>query len=528
MNDPANTNIEQIADLILANKENAIELDVTFREMATQKEETDEHLAELKVTNEENELALIIANKKLDFQHKESDKHTEELFSAYSDLKELEEKIAIQREEKDKRAAELIIANKELLFQKEEKENRAAELLIANKELIYQNQEKENRAAELIIANKELIYQNQEKEKRAAEFILANKVFIQSEENFRRSISESPLGIRIISVEGETIYVNNALLEIYELSSLEEFRNIPAIDRYTAESYKEHIERKEKIKKGHRISDYEFDILRKSGEIRHVKAWRKEVLWNGTKHYQVISLDITEQKRMEEALYSTQQELRKFAIHLQNIREEEKTGLAREIHDDLGQILVALKIDLGLFKKKISKGIENIPAEEIQVKFDQLSFLVDNTIKTTRRIMTGLRPEIIDLLGFMEAAKSYAHEFEERHHIPCRFTSSVPEITLNTEQSVALFRIMQEALTNIAKHAQASIIKIQLNNQDDKFVMEIIDNGIGFDKNHTVRKDSYGMIGMKERVLLLDGELRITGETGKGTTVRVEMPYVGS
>lgn len=206
---------------------------------------------------------------------------------------------------------------------------------------------------------------------------------------------------------------------------------------------------------------------------------------------------------------------------------KKKIALAREIHDDLGQILVALKIDLGLFKKKVSKGIETIPTEEIQTKFDQLSFLVDKTIKTTRRIMTGLRPEIIDLLGFMEAAKSYAHEFEERHHIPCCFTSTIPEIRLNTEQSVALFRIMQEALTNIAKHARASAIKIQLTMPEDKFIMEIIDNGIGFDKNHAVREDSYGMIGMKERVLLLDGELKITGETGKGTMVRVEMPYKG-
>lgn len=285
MTDQDDNKIEQIADLIIANKENAMELHDTFRELTTPKESNDMHLAELIVSNEENASALVIANKKLDFQHEESDKQTAELVNAYRDLKVLEEKIAFQREEKTKRADELVIANKELA------------------------------------------YQNKEKEKRASEFIDVNKVFVQSEENFRRSISESPLGIRIISVKGETIYVNKSLLEIYGLNSLQEFRNIAPINRYTPESYKEHIERKEKIKNGQEIYDYEFDILRSNGEIRHVKAWRKEVLWNGTIHYQVISLDITEQKRMEETLYTTQQELRNFAIHLQNIREEEKNSI---------------------------------------------------------------------------------------------------------------------------------------------------------------------------------------------------------
>jgi len=355
---------------------------------------------------------------------------------------------------------------------------------------------------------------------------LVEQALIQSEENFHRSISESFLGIRIISIEGETIYVNKAFLDIYGYNSLEKFRSIPTINRYTPESYVQHQIRKEKIKNGHDIYDYEVSIVRENAEVRYVKVWKKEVLWNGVKHYQAFNLDITEQKQSEEALNNSQQELRKFATHLQNVREEEKLSLAREIHDDLGQILVALKMDLGMFKKKISRGNENINSEEILSKFDDFSNLVDNTIKSARRIMNGLRPELIELLGFEEACKSFLRDFDETHHIKSRFESAIMNLNISLEQSVALFRILQEALTNVAKHAKATLVTVQLSNPAGKLVMVIVDNGVGFDENNKGRQDSYGMIGMKERVFLLEGELNITSKVGKGTSVRVEMPYI--
>ena len=378
---------------------------------------------------------------------------------------------------------------------------------------------------ELKIANEELDIQTLEIEKRESELMIVNKAFLQSEENFRRSISESPLGIRIVTVNGKTIYVNKAFLEIFELKSLQDYKSNPASQRYTAASYTQHLKRREIRKNNQDVLNYEKSIVLDNNEIRHVKVWRKEVQWNGIKHFQVTILDITEQKRTEEALKKSQQELRKFATHLQNIREEEKIGLAREIHDDLGQMLVALKIDLGLFKKKVSKGIENICTDEIQSKFEHLTSMVDNTIKTTRRIMTGLRPEMIDLLGFVDTCKNYISEFQERRHIPCKFESLISELNISPEQSVALYRILQEALTNIAKHAKATEVKIILGNQENKIIMEIVDNGVGFDKDQNFRQDSYGMLGMKERVFLLEGELIITSKLGSGTSVKVIIPY---
>jgi len=358
------------------------------------------------------------------------------------------------------------------------------------------------------------------------ELILANKALILSEENFRHSISETPLGIRIISIDGKTIYANKAFLDIFRFNSLEKLKSIPAINRYTPESYAQHQERKGKRKNGHDIFDYELSIVRENAEVRHVKVWRKEVLWNWVKHYQAFNLDTTKQKRAEEALNNSQQELKLFAAHLQNIREEERTDLAREIHDDLGQILVALKIDLSILKQKISKGNENISSEKILSKFDYLVSSVDNAIKTTRRIITGHRPEVLDLLGFIEAVKLQTNEFQKRYRVTCQFESTISKLKINSQQSIALFRILQEALTNIVKHAKATAVKIQLRNQNNKLIMEIIDNGIGFDENQKIKHDSYGLIGMRERFFLLEGELIISGKLGKGTSVRVEMPYI--
>jgi len=385
--------------------------------------------------------------------------------------------------------------------------------------------ERKQREYELKIANEELDIQTLEKQKRESELMIVNKAFLQSEENFRRSISESPLGIRIVTVNGKTIYVNKAFLEIYELKSLEEYKRKPASQRYTSASYTQHLKRREIRKNNQDVLNYEKSLYLENNEIRHVKVWRKEVQWNGIKHFQVTILDITDQKKTEEALKKSQQELRKFATHLQNIREEEKKGLAREIHDDLGQMLVALKIDLGLFKNKVSNGIENICTEEIQSKFEHLTNMVDDTIKTTRRIMTGLRPEMIDLLGFVDTCKNYISEFQKRRCIHCKFESMISELNISPQQSVALFRILQEALTNIAKHAKATKVKILLGNKDNKIIMEIVDNGVGFDKDKNFRQDSYGMLGMKERVFLLEGELIITSKIGSGTSVKVIMPY---
>jgi two-component system, NarL family, sensor histidine kinase UhpB len=177
-------------------------------------------------------------------------------------------------------------------------------------------------------------------------------------------------------------------------------------------------------------------------------------------------------------------------------------------------------------KQNLIKNDNFICPESILTKFANLAGLIDNTIKTTRRIMNGLRPEQLELFGLEMSIKQHLSDFEIRHQLKCEFVSSISKLDINQQQALTFFRILQEAMTNIAKHARAKSVKVELGILEAKLFMEIVDNGIGFDINHSGRTDSYGMIGMKERAFLLKGELTITSKVGEGTRVRIEIPYL--
>jgi PAS domain S-box-containing protein len=269
----------------------------------------------------------------------------------------------------------------------------------------------------------------------------------------------------------------------------------------------------------------EWRHVKKNGELIHVEIISHSVLFNGRESRHVLVHDITERKQTELALENSKEQLRKFASHLQSVREEEKVALAREIHDDLGQIFVALKIDMGLLKQKVMKTTAIADSMEILPEFDNIINLIDYTIKTARRIMNGLRPELLEIHGFEGATKEYLRKFEKRHAIICEFTCEIPYLRLDPQQSLSLFRILQETMNNIVKHANATQVDIHLKNRENKLCLEIRDDGIGFDKNESGREDSYGLIGMQERVVLLEGKLNITSKVGLGTTISIEMPY---
>ena len=219
----------------------------------------------------------------------------------------------------------------------------------------------------------------------------------------------------------------------------------------------------------------------------------------------------------------SKEQLSGYVSNLQLVREEERVNLAREIHDSLAQFLVALKIDMGLLKNKISKTNEAINKEYYIAKMDQLMIQVDNANKSARSIINGLRPEQLEMLGFVAAAEVHLRTFEQTHHIKCSFKNTVLDPIIQPEQALTLFRILQESLNNILKHAMATTITVQLTNVAGKLQMEISDNGIGFDVHQKGRPDSYGLIGMKERVKLLGGNLDITSKVGVGTMVKAEI-----
>ncbi|MDD4991421.1 MAG: PAS domain S-box protein [Paludibacter sp.] len=342
-----------------------------------------------------------------------------------------------------------------------------------------------------------------------------------------KAVEQSPVGICITNPAGMIEYVNPKVIELTGFSAEELMNENTRIFSSGEKPNQEYTKLWQTIQSGN-VWSGEFHNRKKNGEL-YWEAATISPIFNtagAISHFLAIKEDITDRKRAEIALNESEELLRKFASHLQNVREEEKVALSREIHDDLGQTLVALKIDMGLLKNKIIKFNTTNDPKDISQGFDDIVNLIDKTIKTARRIMSGLRPELLEMNGFSAAATSYLTEFENRHRIGCEFISDISGIEMNPQQSLVFFRILQESLNNIAKHSKAKTVKVYLRSENNKIILEVIDNGVGFDKNNSGRQDSYGMLGMKERAVLLKGNLEIESEIGKGSRVRVEIPHI--
>ena len=240
----------------------------------------------------------------------------------------------------------------------------------------------------------------------------------------------------------------------------------------------------------------------------------------GTLHgYRGADKDITERKRAEKELANSREQLRALSRYLQAAREEERTFIAREIHDELGQELTALKMDLAWFTKQL-------PQEQTLLiqKADAMSNMVDGTIQTVRRVASQLRPGMLDDLGLVAALEWQAGEFQSRTGITCKLDLPENIPMPGKDQSTAIFRIFQEALTNIGRHAHATKVRISLKEQPDGIDLVVHDNGIGITQDQLNDPRSLGLTGMRERIQAFGGTLQFKSVKGRGTSVRLRMP----
>lgn len=232
-----------------------------------------------------------------------------------------------------------------------------------------------------------------------------------------------------------------------------------------------------------------------------------------------IFWDITARKQMEQELIKSHEQLRNLANHLQSIREEERSLIAREVHDDLGQVLTALNMDLSWLTNKLPKD-----QKILSKKTKSMSKLIHKTIQKLKRIATELRPRLLDDLGLVAAIEWEKEEFQKRSGIECDITIYPGEINLDKGRSTAIFRIFQEMLTNIARHSNATKVKVNLTERQGQIVLRVKDNGVGIPEDQISNSKSLGLIGIRERAYSFGGNTTITGIPGKGTAVIVSIP----
>jgi signal transduction histidine kinase len=217
-------------------------------------------------------------------------------------------------------------------------------------------------------------------------------------------------------------------------------------------------------------------------------------------------------------LEKSRDQLQRLTAGLLQAREEERTKVSREIHDVLGQTLTALKMDTGWIGVRLP---EDAPA--IRVKLAEMDAVIDETVGAVRRLATDLRPGLLDDLGLAAAVEWQAQEFERRTDIPCVLSSAVDEVT-DPVVSTAIFRILEESLSNVARHSHALHVMVTLEYRGTDLVLEVRDDGVGIDPTEAANMRSIGLAGMRERAQLLGGSFSIAGAAGAGTTVRVQIP----
>ena len=239
-------------------------------------------------------------------------------------------------------------------------------------------------------------------------------------------------------------------------------------------------------------------------------------------NFLAIKVDITDRKLAEATLRAREKELGELYAALQTVREEERRSLARELHDELGQVMTALRIDLNWLQARL-------PAAEPHIvgKLAAMNQLVDRTVDTVRRISEDMRPGMLDDLGLTAAIENHVAKFEEQTGIACGLASSHDDFGLDDKTSIAVFRIVQEALTNAARHSGASRVAISLGENADEMLLTVQDNWHGFAAASPADRKTFGLLGMRERVAILGGRIAISSEPDMGVRIEVGIPKHG-
>jgi PAS domain S-box-containing protein len=330
---------------------------------------------------------------------------------------------------------------------------------------------------------------------------------------------QAPQAVALTDVHDRVVRVNKEFTRIFSYSP-DEVYGKRLSDLIALDGSQDEVQKLANLVARGRRVDAEGVRKRKDGSVLDISVVRVPVSVSGEQIAgYAIYRDITATKRAERELQHSLEQLRALAARLHSAREEERSRVAREIHDELGQALTAIKIDFASLLRDLGQdqGTKS-PRSQSILK------LLGQAIQSVRRIGTELRPGILDDIGLVAALEWAAEDFQTRTGTKCQITLPEIDIRLIPEDATALFRIFQETLTNVARHAEATQVDARLSKENSSLVLEIHDNGKGISEEALSGKSSLGILGMRERALMLGGTLTISSTLGNGTTVRVLIP----
>ncbi|MGE3978907.1 MAG: PAS domain-containing protein [Nitrospira sp.] len=348
---------------------------------------------------------------------------------------------------------------------------------------------------------------------------------IKSQEQFASFMNNLPGFAWIKDEAGRYLYVNPHFQDTLRLDLT---ARIGVTDReiFPSETAEQFIENDRLVMSTHHVL-HTVETFRLNDRPYHGLATKFPILNKETGEVKLggISIDITDRKRAEEQLQETLARIRMLSQRLDVVREEERTHIARELHDELGIRLTCLKMDLARLRTLLTGSLVSGERREmIEEKIAMMTAQSDQTIVAVQRLVTELRPGILDDLGLVAAIDWQCRDFEQRSGISCTCESVQDEIVLDPRYATAAFRICQEALTNVLRHAHATFVRVLLKQVNDGLMLEVQDDGRGILAEKLTDAASLGLLGMRERASNLGGVLEITGYPGKGTTVTLYLP----
>jgi len=350
----------------------------------------------------------------------------------------------------------------------------------------------------------------------------------ESEERFRLLIEHGLEVIGVVDADATIRYISPSVDRVfgYQADSLIGTNALELIhpdDRPAGQPAIETI-----LQAPDRSASVQFRVRHSNGTWRHVESAATNCLHiSGLRGIVVNLRDITPQKLFEEQIQTSRHQLRQLAAGIESAREQERVRISREIHDELGQMLSALKLDLeGLAFQHRRRGVT--VRRDLSARVAGLIRNIDVSINTVRRIAAELRPSILSDLGLSAAIKWQIQEFESRTGIPCRCQGLRESLRFGAHESLAVFRIFQEILTNVARHAGANAVSIRVTVKDGWLTLRVADDGKGLEPKNLSDSHSLGLVGMRERALLLGGSVDFSARRGGGTIVSVHVPALAS